>query len=94
MPLELVCSVPYLPDPSNIMSLNKLTKRNYYSRSTFFDLSLTIIYSRKHFHLTIRLQDIHFMLFSIYHDNKRYSMTKVIQVFSASLPFHFPTFIC
>ncbi len=31
---------------------------------------LTIIYSRKHFHLTIRLHDIHFMLFIITHDNK------------------------
>ena len=53
---------------------------------------LTIIYSRKTFHLTFHLHDIHFLIFSKQHDDKRYNKTIVFRIISASLPFTFQTF--
>ena len=53
---------------------------------------LTIIYSRKTFHFTFHLHDIHFLIFSKQHDDKRYNTTVVFRIISESLPFTFQTF--
>ena len=49
---------------------------------------LTIIYSRKHFSLHSDLHDLHFMLFSIYHDTA-FTTRYINRLFSASLRFFY-----